>query len=145
MYKVGDFVWLSLKNFKPTRPCKKLDWKNAKFKVTKKISALVYELDVPPGIYNRFHVSLLRPAATDPFPSQPTDDTRPPPLFVEDGGEENWEVEEIIRTRGDKRKQVLVKWTGYAKPTWEPLGNVQHTVAYRQYKVKAGKTKKQGG
>ena len=76
----------------------------------------------------------MRPAANDPFPSQATDDSRPPPLFIEDDGEEKWEVEEILRSRGDKRIQVLVKWVGYAKPTWEPLGNVVHTIAYRQYK-----------
>jgi hypothetical protein len=32
-YQVGDKVWLSLKNICIDQPSKKLDWKNAKYKV----------------------------------------------------------------------------------------------------------------
>lgn len=68
-YKEGDFVWLSLRNVHTNRPNKKLDWKQAKYRITKKVSPLVFELNVPSRIYNQFHVSLLRPTASDPFPS----------------------------------------------------------------------------
>ena len=66
-FRVGDKVWLNLKNIKTDRPSKKLDWRHAKYTVTKEISSYTYELDVPPGIFNRFHVTLLRPAAIDPL------------------------------------------------------------------------------
>ena len=67
--KVGDEVWLDLKNVKTPKASKKLDWLHRRFKVTKVVGPLTYELDTPPGIHNRFHSDLLRKAATDPFPS----------------------------------------------------------------------------
>lgn len=128
-YKEGDYVWLALKNISTARPNKKLDWKNAKYKVTKVVNPLVMELDTPPGIYNRFHVSLLHPASNNPFPSQVTDDERPPPI-VDEGGDEEWGVEKILRVT---KQRALVKWIGYAKPTWEPIQYVKDTEAYEKF------------
>lgn len=39
---------------------KKLSWVNAKYRVTKVISPHVVELDVPSGIWPKFHVDLLK-------------------------------------------------------------------------------------
>ena len=50
------------------------------------ISSHNYRLDTPPGIYNVFHASLLKRAATDPFPNQRQDNLRPP-IIIMDGEE----------------------------------------------------------
>src|SRR5205807_8532920 len=68
--KEGDEVWLSLKNIPTDRPSKKLDWRNAPYRIIKVLSPLTYKLNTPPGIYPVFHTSLLRKKQTDPFPSQ---------------------------------------------------------------------------
>ena len=148
-FQVGDKVWLNLKNVKTDRPNKKLDWRHAKYTVTKVISSHAYELDVPPGIYNRFHVVLLRPAATNPLPSQQQDDTQPPAIIVDDGHEE-WEVEEILRARSRKRgrgyqRQVLVKWKGYGRPTWEPLRAMEETAALDEFERRWGNARDNDG
>ena len=85
--RVGDRVWLNLKNVTIDRPCKKLDWKNAKYTVLKIVSSHSYKLDTPPGIHNVFHASLLKRIATDPFPNQRQDNLRPP-VIIMDGEEE---------------------------------------------------------
>ena len=70
-YKVGDKVWLHLKNFTTNRPCKKLDWLHGKYTITRAFpNSHVYELDVLRNVHKKFHTSLLRPAAIDPLPSQ---------------------------------------------------------------------------
>ena len=63
-------MWLNLKNYNTLRPSKKLDWKNAKYSIIEAVGSHVYKLDTPSGIHLVFHVSLLRPAGTDPFLSQ---------------------------------------------------------------------------
>ena len=81
--RVGDRVWLNLKNVTTDKPYKKLDWKNAKYTVLKVISSHNYKLDTPPGIHNVFHTSLLKRAATDPFPNQRQDNSRPPVIIID--------------------------------------------------------------
>jgi hypothetical protein len=138
-YKVGDKVWLDLRNIRTERPTKKLDSRTAKFMVTEVIGPHSYRLNVPQGIDNVFNVDLLRPAASDPFPSQRQDDTQPPPMIVEE--EEEFQVEKILgkrivrgRGRGGPRKlQYLVKWEGYAEPDWQPAENLENTVALDDY------------
>jgi hypothetical protein len=148
-FQIGDKVWLNLKNIKTDRPSKKLDWRHAKYTVTRVIGSHTYELDVPPGIWNRFHVTLLRPAATNPLPSQQQDDTQPPAIISDDGHAE-WEVEEILRARSRKRgrgyqRQVLVKWKGYALPTWEPLRAMEETAALDEFERHWGNAKDNDG
>ena len=54
-----------------------------------------YRLDTPPGTHDIFHISLLKRAADNPFPNQRRGDFRPPAVMVD--GEEEWEVERILR------------------------------------------------
>ena len=61
------------------------------------ISSHSYRLDTPPGIHNVFHINLLKRAADNPFPSQRRGDFRPPVIIVD--GEEEWEVERVLRER----------------------------------------------
>jgi hypothetical protein len=140
-FHVGDKVWLNLKNVNTDRPSKKLDDKNAKFTVIEVISSHAYRLNTPPGIDNVFHVSLLRPASSDPLPSQVVTEYQPPAITT-DIGEEEFEVEEILRARTRKigrgtRREVLVKWTGYARPTWEPLTNLENTIALDKFEARS--------
>lgn len=135
-FKEGDKVWLNLKNVRTDRLCKKFDVKNAKYTIVKKISSHAFRLNTPPGIHNVFHSVMLRPAAEDPLPSQRTIDPQPPPHIV--GEEDEYEVEEILKERivqrrGGPKKKYLVKWQGYAKPTWEPASALEDTVALEKW------------
>ena len=88
-------MWLNLKNITINKPYKKLNWKNAKYTVLKVISSHSYRLDTPPGIHNVFHASLLKRAATDPFPNQCQNNLRPPAIMVD--GEEKWEGKAYLK------------------------------------------------
>ena len=84
----------------------------------------------------------LKRAGNDPLPSQVQDDTQPPGIVPEDSpdGEEEWQVEEILdsrKTRGATK--VLVKWTGHARPTWEPLSAFLETEALDRYEAAHGR------
>ncbi|THC87391.1 hypothetical protein EYZ11_013163 [Aspergillus tanneri] len=113
-YKISLKVWLNIRNIRTDHPSKKLNAQQGKFTVLEAISSHAYRLDTPPGIHNVFHVSLLRPAADDPFPSQINDDYQPPPVMVD--GVEEFGVTEILDKRRVQvgrgyRTEYLVKWT----------------------------------
>ncbi|KAG0160695.1 hypothetical protein PDIDSM_8225 [Penicillium digitatum] len=120
-YRPGQLVWLNARNIRTLRPQKKLDWKNlGPFKVLEAISAHAYKLELPASmkIHPVFNVSLLQPAATNPVNGQVTEPA--PPVEVE--GLEEWEVEDILdsrwerRGRGGPRLKYTVKWIGYDEP-----------------------------
>jgi transposase InsO family protein len=147
-YQVNDLVWLNAKNIKTLRPQKKLDWKNlGPFRVEKVVSPYAYRLTLPESMrnHNVFHVSLLRPVANNPLPGQRQEP--PPPVEVE--GLEEWEVEEVVdsrwerRGRGRPRLKYTVKWTGYDEVTEEPADYLEHAEEairsfHRRYPDKPG-------
>jgi len=142
--QVGDKVWLNLKNIRTERLSKKLDWIHAQYTITRTFEGnpYFYELDVPKGIHKKFHVSLLRLAATDPLPSQVQDDFQPPPVTIE-GQDDEYGVEKILRCRTRRigrgsRREALVKWIGYAEPDWQPLQNLQDTIALDHFEEQYG-------
>jgi hypothetical protein len=118
-YKVGDLVWLDLRHVRTDRTSKKLDARSAKFKIIERIGSHAYRLDTPPGIHNVFHTMLLRPASTNPFPSQTTTEHRPGPIIV--GDDEEYEIEAITNERWHRTygRQYQVKWLGWSRRTWE--------------------------
>jgi hypothetical protein len=139
-YKVGDKVWLSLENIKTDRPSKTLDARHAKFTVTEVIGSHNYRLDTPRGIHNVFHSRLLRPANSSPLPGQVVEESHPPAMLVD--GTEMYEVERILAQKrargGGNLQQYLVKWKGYARPTWEPHSSMENTVALIDWKKRVG-------
>ncbi|KAI0993856.1 hypothetical protein K3495_g14328 [Podosphaera aphanis] len=145
-FKVGDKVWLSLKNIHSPQPKKKLAWVNAKYKVVKVISPHLVELDVPTKIWPRFHVDLIRRAGEDPLPSQIQDDSQPPPVMVTQGQRTNPEqvVQIILRAERVRRgrgwvRRVLVKWKGFAEPTWEDRSELENVKAMDEFEERFGK------
>jgi hypothetical protein len=116
-YQVGDHVWLDALDWKTRRPAHKLDNKlNGLFRVLRVLSPYAYRLGLADGmrIHLVFRVSLLEPAADDPYPGQRPD----PPPPVEIDRELEWQVDEVLDSRwtgrGRNRKlEYLVKWTGY--------------------------------
>lgn len=144
-YTTGDKVWLNLKNITTDRPVKKLDWIHAKYTVTRTFqdSPHFVELDVPRGVFKKFHTSLIRLAANDPLESQTLDDTQPAAIQNQENGEDEYGVEAILRCRTRRigrgsRREALVQWIGYARPTWEPLRNFEETTALDRYEEQYG-------
>src|SRR6185437_12310943 len=87
-FRVGDKVWLKLKNIKTDRPSKKLNWLNAKYIVIDVPGTHTVKLDTPLGIHLVFHVMLLKRAPKDPLPSQQRIDYQPFTVINEDDDEE---------------------------------------------------------
>jgi hypothetical protein len=60
-------------------------------------------------IHDIFHVNLLKPAFTDPFPNQAILN----PLPVEIDGEKKWEIKTILFSRVKYKKiYYIIRWTG---------------------------------
>jgi hypothetical protein len=73
------------------------------------------------------------------LPSQTQNDSQPLPTPL--GDKDKYEVEEILAEkavgRGQRqRKKFLVKWIGYARPTWEPEDTLATTTALEKWEMK---------
>ncbi|KAI0991025.1 hypothetical protein K3495_g17162 [Podosphaera aphanis] len=127
-----------------------MDWLRGKYTISKVLGSHNVELaGLPKNISNVFHVDQLRRAFDDPLPAQELHDEQPPPITTLDGEEEH-HVEEILcartikRGRGNRRV-VLVKWKGFADPAWEPLENLEETIALDRFEEKYGSAKHNDG
>ncbi|KAI0991665.1 hypothetical protein K3495_g16522, partial [Podosphaera aphanis] len=141
-FRVGDKVWLNLRNVSTPQISKKLAWLHAKYVVTAVPDPLTVELNVPGKLHNRFHIELIKRAADDPFPSQRCDDTQNPALIGE-SDEPEYEVDSILRARTIHRgkgtfRQALVKYKTWAEPSWEPIEYVIDTAALDVFEEKYG-------
>lgn len=130
-YKPGDMVWLDLRNVSTLRESKKLDIRSSKYRVIERVGSHAYRLAIPQEskVHPIFHTMLLRPAATNPFPSQEVTPHHPSPTLV--NGHEEYEVDKILAERQDKDYglQYLIKWRGYREETWEPAQSFEDTAA----------------
>ncbi|KAL5606274.1 uncharacterized protein BROUX77_003467 [Berkeleyomyces rouxiae] len=137
-FKVGDRVYLRLRNVRTIRPSKTLDWLALPYRVIQVVGTHAVKLDTPTGIHPVFHVSLVRRARDDPLPSQVLANPEPPAIAPEEASGDlvagEYLVDEILQHKVvDKRHKVLVQWTGWAEPTWEPLSHVLDTAALERY------------
>ena len=125
---MGDKVWLDARNLKLQVPRRKFGKKRlGPYKIIGKVGPVAYRLLLPDDmqVHPVFHVSLLEPYHTNPFPTRRQES--PPPIYVE--GEPEYVVEELLNSREhDGHGQYLVKWQGYAldEATWEPFENISH-------------------
>ena len=130
LYRVGDKVWLNARNIETKRPSKKLDFKNlGPFEVVKAVNARAYRLRLPDTmhVHNVFHVSQLHPYKEPTIPGHQEAQAEPMPVMVDrgEGGEDEWEVEEILDSRVTKAGlKYLVKWLGFSDPTEEIWTNL---------------------
>ena len=100
-YKIGDLVWLSIKNIHTERLSKKLDHKKiSPYKVIELVE-LSYQLELleSMSIHNVFYPSLLRPAAKDPISGQHNDP--PSPVVVNEKKSERSTIFLMPRNMGD--------------------------------------------
>ena len=129
--QIGDLVLLSTNNLRtPGRASKLIAQRIGPFRISKVLSKLNYELELPStlqSIHNRFHIQqLTKFHSTDQFPSRPNSITRPPAEMLLDEKEEVFEVEQVLKHRGTgNRLQYLIHWKGYPiyEATWEPVSS----------------------
>jgi hypothetical protein len=89
---------------------------------------------------------LLRPASSEPLPSQIVDDYQPEPSFDEDGGDE-YQIERILDDRvvrgrgrgGPLHREFLCKWLGYAVPEWTHADWLEDVQALDEYEARTGR------
>ena len=118
----GEKVWLEAQNLK----CSITDPKFAPkregpFTITKVLSPISYQLCLPKTwkIHPVFHATLLSPYRENNVhgPNFPN----PPPDLI--AGEEEYEIERILRHRGPpSRRSFLIQWKGYSaeEDSWIP-------------------------
>jgi hypothetical protein len=124
-FKVDDWVYLDADNINLARPSVKLSPKFVgPYKIIEQISPVNFRLDLPERlkIFPIFHVELLKPKVQSKIPGRTQ--SPPPPEMIDDN--EEWEVDEILDSKGDPRRRrdavrYLVQWLGHDEPTWEPI------------------------
>jgi len=118
-FKIGDQVYVKAKYFRSTRPSKKLSDKNfGPFEIIAKPGSLSFTLRLPDtmkSVHPVFHVSQLETSLQSSIPNRVQ--SPPPPIEVD--GEVEYEVEEILDSKIDRRRRhcqllYLVRWAGYA-------------------------------
>ena len=128
-YTVGDSVLLSTRHIQVDAhlPRKLRRRFVGPYKVTEVISDTAYRLDLPPTwrIHPVFHVDSLKRYHGSTESNR--EEQPPPPVIVE--GEEEYEVESILRHKGQgARRLYQVLWKGYpiTEASWEPESNLQN-------------------
>ena len=116
-FAVGEKVFLDATDISTTRPSKKFAHRYlGPYPVVRPVGSHAYRLKLPPSmsrIHPVFHVVKLMPVPLDLIEGR---QARPPPPPDIVGGENRYEVEEVIDSRMRYRKlQYLVRWKGYGR------------------------------
>ena len=129
-FKVGDKVWLDMRNLHLKTTRKLTPQRLGPFEIIEEISPVVYKLKLPEAwcMHNVFHTSLLTPQVITPEYGTPAD----PPLPELVDGESEYEVKNILQHKFVGRKKeirYLIQWRGYsrAESTWEPEEHLRNT------------------
>ncbi|SGY19858.1 BQ5605_C017g08353 [Microbotryum silenes-dioicae] len=115
-FKIGDQVLLNRRNIQTSRPSSKLDsHKLGPFRIQRIISPAAFKLELPASmkIHPVFHVSLLKLYQANSLASRCSNPPPPPEII---NGEEEYQVEQILDSRNNRRSRRLeyfVDWTGY--------------------------------
>jgi len=129
-----SFCWLDARNIKTKRPMKKLDHKRiGPYRILEKVSTHARRLELPralQAIHPVFQVSLLEPYIPNTIPNR----TSSPPPPVEIDGDLEFEVQEILDSKIDKRAKTdhglkyLVRWCGYGPEhdSWHFASNIEN-------------------
>ena len=128
-FEVGQEVVLSTRNIRMDQhlPSKLRRRWVGPFRVSRVVSPVAYGLELPPAwrIYPVFHVSnLKRYRRSTQFDRE---EQPPPPVLVD--GEEEYEVEAILRHKGQgARRLYQVLWRGYpvTEASWEPESHLRN-------------------
>jgi hypothetical protein len=112
---IGDKVFLEASDISMTRPMKKFTHQYlGPYSIVCLVGLHAYCLKLPQSmshLHPVFHVIKLMPVPPDPIEGRQAC-LPPPPKII--GGEERYEVEEVIDSRMRGRKlQYLVRWKGY--------------------------------
>jgi Chromo (CHRromatin Organisation MOdifier) domain len=115
MFEVGKKVFLDVTDISMTQPMKKFMHRFlGPYPIVRPVGSHGYHLKLPLSmlhIHPVFHVIKLMPVLTHPIEGQ---HRRPPPPPEIVGGEERYEIEEVIDSRLRHRKlEYLVRWKGY--------------------------------
>src|SRR5258707_7728284 len=105
-FRVGDWVWLDAKNLRlPYQNTKLAPKRHGPFHITKEISPVAYQLDLPASwaIHDVFHTSLLSPYQENAVHGP--NFSKPPPDLVQ--GTEEYEVQHLVNHRRHGKSRTL--------------------------------------
>ena len=125
-FDIGDWVWLSSKNYNIDRPSRKLGPKViGSYRILDRVG-YSYKLDLPPTmkIWPVIHARYLRKDPRNPLNGQIQD----PLPSVNISGEDEWDVEEVRSVRKHYEKmQYRINWLGADEdPTYYKASNVKY-------------------
>lgn len=131
-YKVGDKVFLTMKNIQTTRPTAKLaDKRTGPYKIVKVVNKNAVRIELPDSFgptYPTFNVLLLEPAPRNTILGC----RQPPPDPVQVDGQSKWEIVKLLESKYIRNKlHYRFLWLGYKddnseRMRWHPAINAEH-------------------
>src|SRR5208282_1753950 len=124
-FGVGDFVWLAKKHLRTERPSRKLDFPGAgPYKIIQQVGN-AFKLQLPDSmkIHPVFSPDRLWKVSQNPLPGQ----VNPEPPAVNITGEDEWEVQDILASKGRKYLYYRVQWLGRDEDLqWYPASDCKY-------------------